>query len=107
MPFENVYGNGGLLTTLEYLLLWNDVLKGRGEHARLQAALGGRAFVEELERQGVLTGGRTIAYASGVNVRTYRGTREVSHSGSTGGYRAWLARYPDERLSVAMLCNAA
>jgi hypothetical protein len=23
MPFENAYGNGGLLTTVEYLLRWN------------------------------------------------------------------------------------
>jgi hypothetical protein len=35
-----------------------------------------------------------------------RGVREVAHSGSTAGYRAFLARYPDERFSVAVLCNA-
>jgi hypothetical protein len=30
---------------------------------------------------------------------------EVSHSGVTGGYRAFLARYPEQRLSVVLLCN--
>jgi hypothetical protein len=29
----------------------------------------------------------------------------VSHGGATGGYRAFLARYPKQRLSVAVLCN--
>ena len=28
------------------------------------------------------------------------------HSGSTAGYRAYLARYPNQHLSVAVLCNA-
>lgn len=36
----------------------------------------------------------------------YRGLPEVSHSGVTAGYRAFLARYPDQGLSVAVLCNA-
>jgi hypothetical protein len=40
-------------------------------------------------------------------VRTWRGVREVAHSGSTAGYRAYLAHYPDYGLSVAMQCNAA
>ena len=29
----------------------------------------------------------------------------IAHSGSTGGYNAWLARYPDRKLSVAVMCN--
>ena len=33
--------------------------------------------------------------------------REISHGGATGGYRAFLARYPETRLSVALLCNVA
>jgi hypothetical protein len=40
-------------------------------------------------------------------VSRYRGIPEVGHSGATGGYRAHLVRYPDQRLSVAVLCNAA
>jgi hypothetical protein len=31
--------------------------------------------------------------------------RRVSHTGSTAGFRAFLARYPDQQLSVALLCN--
>jgi hypothetical protein len=33
--------------------------------------------------------------------------REVSHSGSTAGYSAFLTRFPDQRVSVAVLCNAS
>jgi hypothetical protein len=41
-------------------------------------------------------------------VNTYRGTREIAHSGSTAGYSTYLARYPDlGNLSIAVMCNAA
>ncbi len=99
MPFEDVYGNGGLLTTVGDLLRWNQNFT--------TAKVGGRAFVEAQEQQGRLNDGRTIAYAAGLMVLNYRGLREVSHSGSTAGYRAWLGRYPDQGLSVAVLCNVA
>ena len=96
MPFENVVGNGGLLTTVGDLLRWNQAL-----------ADGTLPGLETLETQGVLTSGRTIEYALGLFIQRYRGTREVAHGGATAGYRAYLARYPEHGLSVAMLCNAA
>src|SRR5688572_28595114 len=97
MPFENVHGNGGLLTTVGDLLTWTENLQ--------TGKLGGANFLEEMHRQGVLTNGRTITYASGIMVGNYAGTPEVSHTGSTAGYRAFLARYPERRLAVAVLCN--
>jgi hypothetical protein len=55
----------------------------------------------------VLSSGKTISYAAGLTVGTFDGFREVSHGGSTGGYRTWLARYPDRGVSVAVMCNSA
>jgi CubicO group peptidase (beta-lactamase class C family) len=99
MPFEHTHGHGGLLTTAGDLLRWNENLEtGR---------VGGPALAAELQRQGVLTSGRRIAYAQGVVVGDYRGFREISHSGATAGYRAFLVRYPEPRVSVAVLCNVA
>lgn len=99
MPFENVFGNGGLLTTVGDLLRWNEVLTRR--------TLGG-ALVDSLERQGVLTSGERISYAAGLVVDEYRGTPRIGHSGATAGYRAYLARYPaQDHLSVAVLCNTS
>ena len=99
MPFENVHGNGGLLTTVEDLLRWTEELE-------TGAKLGAR-WKEEMHRQGRLNSGRTIEYASGLYVTSYRGLPEVSHSGATAGYRAFAARYPEQRVAVAVLCNAA
>ena len=98
MPFEDVHGNGGLLTTVGDLLTWTENLE-TGE-------LGGPEFLELMHRQGVLNDGSEISYASGLMVGTLRGVPSVSHTGSTAGYRAYLGRYPDQRLAVAILCNA-
>ena len=99
MPFENVYGNSALLSTAGDLLKWNENFT--------TPVVGDRAFVEEQQRPGTFTNGTPHIYAFGVYSRKYRGVREVSHSGSTAGYRAFLARYPDQHLSVAVLCNVA
>ncbi|MFT5142635.1 MAG: CubicO group peptidase (beta-lactamase class C family) [Rhodothermales bacterium] len=99
MPFENVHGNGGLLTTVGDLLLFTHNLE--------TGALWGPEFIREMHTQGVLNSGRTIAYASGLFVGEYRGVREVQHSGSTAGYRGYLARYPDQGVAVAVMCNVS
>jgi CubicO group peptidase (beta-lactamase class C family) len=99
MPFENVHGNGGLLTTVEDLLRWS---------ANFDAGhVGGPPLLREQVRPGRLTSGREIEYAAGLSVSRYRGVPEVSHSGATAGYRAFLTRYPDQGIAVAVLCNHA
>lgn len=97
MPFEDVHGNGGLLTTVEDLLRFTAALES-GE-------LGGEAFLREMHTQGGLTSGQTIAYASGIQLRNYKGVPIVEHSGSTAGYRGHLARFPDQGLGFAVMCN--
>jgi CubicO group peptidase (beta-lactamase class C family) len=96
-PNEHVHGNGGLLTTVADLLRWDRALAS-GE-------IGGAEFVQLMHEQGVLNDGSVIGYAGGVQIGSRRGVREVSHTGATGGYRAFLARYPEQELSVAVLCN--
>jgi hypothetical protein len=55
--------------------------------------------------QGVLTGGEVISYAGGLFVDTFQGRPAVTHTGATSGYRAYLGHFPDDGLSVAILCN--
>jgi CubicO group peptidase (beta-lactamase class C family) len=99
MPFEDVYGNGGLLTTVEDLLKFTRNLE--------TGTLGGPRFLEEMHRRGVLNSGQVIAYASGLSIGTYKGVPQVQHSGSTAGYRGHLVRFPEQGLAVAVMCNAA
>ncbi len=99
MPFEMVHGNGGLLTTTEDLMIWN-------QHYKTQV-FGGKTFTDLQWTQAKLNNGVTISYAAGLFIDTYNGFKEISHSGATAGYRAWLAYYPAQELSIAFLSNDA
>lgn len=99
MPFMSVYGAGGLLTTVGDLLKWNEHLT--------HPTIGGQAWVDLMQQRGKLNDGKDIGYAAGLFITEYRGEPEISHSGATGGYRTYLARWPARKLSLAVLCNAA
>jgi CubicO group peptidase (beta-lactamase class C family) len=96
MPVMNVYGNGGILTTVGDWIKWNAMLDSRSLGAPL---------VEALETRGVLNDGRAIVYALGLEVGAYKGVKSVSHGGATAGYQTFLTRYPDKKVSVAVMCN--
>ncbi len=98
-PVENIIGAGGMLSTVGDWLLWNENFT----HAKV----GGPEIVKLQQTPAVLSNGRTISYAAGLTVGSFDGFREVSHGGSTGGYRTWLGRYPDKGVSVAVMCNSA
>lgn len=96
MPFMNVYGNGGMLTTVGDWMKWNAMLDSNSLGAPLVSAL---------ETPGVLNDGRKISYALGLDVATYKGMKDVSHGGATAGYQTFLTRYPDNKVSVGVMCN--
>ena len=99
MPFENVHGNGGLLTTVGDLLKWNENF--------VSPKVGDAAFLKIQQEPGRFNDGKAHEYALGLYVRPYKGVPEVSHSGATAGYRAHLTRFPQQHLSVAVLCNVS
>lgn len=99
MPFENVHGNGGLLTTVGDLLKWNENY--------VTPKVGDAALVAEQQKAGKYNDGRDLDYALGLYVRPLSGVKNVYHSGSTAGYRAHLNRFPDRHTSVAVLCNGS
>lgn len=99
MPFEDIQGNGGLLTTVGDLLTWTEML----EHPTPQW----KPLVDSLHVQGRLTDGTRTGYALGLAIDRWRGVDRVSHTGATAGYRSSLARYPGRGVAIAILCNAA
>jgi CubicO group peptidase (beta-lactamase class C family) len=98
-PIEHVHGNGGILTTVGDLAIWNRALT--------EGRLEGQRFVELMHTQGRLNDGSEIVYAAGLMIDDFVGVPSVTHTGSTAGYRAFLGRYPEQGLGVAMLCNAS
>ena len=99
MPFENVHGNGGILTTVGDLLKWNEHL--------VHPKVGNPKLIAEMTTVGHFNDGKPLAYGLGFFVQEYRGVHNVYHSGSTAGYRAHLNRFTDSNTSVAVLCNGS
>lgn len=97
MPFENVHGHGGLLTTTEDLIVWN--------HQLFNPTIGGQALLSLRTEEGKLTNGKTMGYAGGLFLGQHNGFREITHTGATAAYRAVLTYYPEKKLSIAILSN--
>ena len=93
---EDAYGNGGLLTTVGDLVKWQ---------AALDSDFFGKGFVAEMQQPVVLKDGAKVIYGLALVAADHKGVFEISHSGSTGGYRAWMARYPAQKIAVSLLCN--
>jgi len=98
MPFEDAYGNGGLLTTVGDLLKWNENLARGKLHASIFALM---------QKPGSLTNGQAIDYGLGLFIDDFQGFTLVNHSGATAGYRSWLGRVPAQEISIAILCNSS
>jgi hypothetical protein len=69
--------------------------------------VGGAAGIAELETAGRLNNGQVIPYALALSIGDVAGMRTLQHSGSYGGYRSSLVRFPEKQLSVMTLCNTS
>ena len=97
IPDFDTVGATSLMTTVEDLARW--------DRNFYTAEVGGRDVLADLHRRGMLGDGRVISYGVGLTHGVYRGHPTVGHGGADAGYRAEFLRFPDQRLSVAVLCN--
>ncbi len=96
---NDIVGQGGLMTTMEELQKWDENF--------YTGTVGGRSLLARQLERGVLTDGKQIAYAFGLEIGEYRGLPMVEHSGSTGGYRTDITRFPEQHTSVVTMCNVS
>ncbi len=92
----NLFGDGFLFTTLRDQIAWEQQLQGAGSE------LSDTVLAASQVRPNQSLPGQ---YGFGLEIGEYRGLREISHVGSTGGYNAYLRRFPDRNLSVLVIGN--
>jgi CubicO group peptidase (beta-lactamase class C family) len=92
-------GDGAVHTSVEDLLRWDNNF--------YEPKVGGQALLTQLHATGKLNNGAPLDYASGLVLGNLGGLKVVSHGGAWAGYGAELIRFPEQRLSVATLCNFA
>ncbi len=97
IPDFDVVGATSLFTTVHDMAAW--------DRNFYTGQVGGDAALGRLRQRFTLNSGDTIGYAHGWSTGSYRGLRSEGHGGADAGYRSDFVRFPDQRLSVAVLCN--
>jgi CubicO group peptidase (beta-lactamase class C family) len=92
-----IAGNSGLTTTVRDLMRWEQNLD--------DPRVGSRAIVAQMETAVALAGGGASPYGLGLEVGQDRGLETVAHGGGGRGVAAYVIRYPDRGVAVAVLCN--
>jgi CubicO group peptidase (beta-lactamase class C family) len=90
-------GDGGVLTTVEDLFLWDQNF--------YTPKVGNLELINLMTTPGTLTNGEKIAYTFGLEPTRYKGLPVIMHGGGIRGFRAQMYRFPEQRFSVACLCN--
>jgi CubicO group peptidase (beta-lactamase class C family) len=90
-PWSAVLGDGGIYTSVIDLGFWDEALYADD---LISAELKRQAFTPFLED-----------YGFGWRIDEYAGHLRMHHSGSTVGFRNFIQRFPDERLTVIVLSN--
>ncbi len=86
-----VLGDGGIYTSLDDILKWDQALYGEKLVTRETLE---EAFTPVLEN-----------YGFGWRIDEFKGHRRVHHAGSTSGFRNFYQRFIDDKISVIVLSN--
>jgi len=99
-PSVNSTADGSLYFTIEDLTKWDE---GLDAHKLLD-----RASYDQMWTPVKLNDGTTAPYGFGWRIaKDENGHRMIEHGGAWQGFASYIARYPDDRLNVAVLCNRA
>ena len=98
-PTLNTTADGALYLTALDMIKWDDALA----NGKLLSKAGYDAMWSPVK----LASGKTHPYGLGWAVTTVNGRRLVEHGGSWQGFKAFIARYVDGKLTVIVFANLA
>jgi CubicO group peptidase (beta-lactamase class C family) len=99
-------GDGGIYSSVEDLVRWDVALR---DHVLLSEAEMRPAItpVKVLDTSGRTPEGLPAEYGFGWFLEPYKGHRRMWHYGETVGFRTSIQRFPEDGLTVIVLCNRA
>lgn len=103
-PTSATLGDGGIYSSLSDLAKWDAALQ---HHTLLSESEIQPAFTP-VQVPGVQEpNGKPAAYGFGWFLNPYKGHRRMWHYGETVGFRTTIQRFPDDHLTIIVLCNRA
>jgi CubicO group peptidase (beta-lactamase class C family) len=98
-------GAGALYSTVGDLFRWNEAVFG-GQVLKDDTLR--EAFTPVMTRQDTEPAGKKdTGYGCGWSLGKTRGLRVIEHGGGLHGFLSYLLRYPEQKLTVAVLANAS
>lgn len=94
---SGVIGSSGIVSTPSDLAKWG--------HALNTGGAGRASIITAMNKRTVLANGNTAVASNGQEFREFRGLKTWSHGGSSGGFRSFLLRIPDEKIAIAVIGN--
>lgn len=98
-PLNLIYGDGSINSTLEDLVKWDAALY---TEKLIKTQTLRQAFTP-----GKINDGKPTNYGFGWFVKQTPHGQELSHSGGWAGFRNFIVRYPEKKLTVVLLSNSA
>ena len=98
-PSVNTTADGSLYLSILDLVKWDEALTKRG--------LLNAASYEAIWSPGVLNSGAKTSYGFGWALKSVNGRRLIEHGGAWQGFRSFISRYVDDKLSVIVLANSS
>lgn len=89
---------GALCSTVGDLVRWTELL--------FDGEVVGPASLEAMTTPTVLSTGDTASYGFGLGLGKLEGYERIAHGGGINGFVAYLSRYPESDLTIAVLTNA-
>lgn len=93
----NTIGPNGVFTSIEDLIRWDKNFYDK--------KVGGEAGILQLLNPDSLNDGTKLNYAFGLRVDNYKGLKMIWHSGAGLSTKTAYYRFPDQNLSIILLCN--
>lgn len=106
-PTSATLGDGGIYTSIQDLAKWDDALRN---HTLLSAnemlpAITPVMLPGSTQPVPKAEDGKPSAYGFGWYLDPYDGHNRMWHSGGTIGFRTMIERFPDDNLTIIVLCN--
>jgi len=93
-----VFSAGAMVSTVSDLVNWDAALDSE--------ALLRRSSREQMWTPFKLNSGKPSLYGFGWRVDEYNARKNIGHGGSTSGFSASLQRFPEQKVTLIVLCNS-
>lgn len=94
---RSIVGSTGLYTTVGDLCLWANNFDNR--------TVGSQNILQKMKEKSSLNNEEIIPYALGQELKMYKGLNVIFHGGGDAGFRSYLLRVPQHKLSIAISGN--